>query len=137
MNRNLYVKKSKQTGRRLRISIALAGSLALASCMSKPVAPTHELQSAEQAIIQAEQARVADFASPELREAREKLTAAQAAVRKDEMTLAKRLAEESKLDADLALAKAQVAKAQVVNDEMKQGTRSLKQEMQRNMGVQP
>lgn len=136
MNQNLTGTPSRQAGQHMRLSIVFVGALALASCMSKPVAPTQELQSAEQAIIQAEQARVANYASPELREAREKLTAAQAAVRKEDMVGAKRLAEQSKLEADLALAKAQVAKAQQVNDEMKKGTKSMKQEMQRNTGVQ-
>lgn len=136
MKQNAYGNISKVTKQRLRMSIIFVGALTLASCMSKPVAPTQELQSAEQAITQAEQARVADYASPELREAREKLTAAQAAVRKEDMTLARRLAEQSKVEADLAMAKAQVAKAQLVNDEMKKGTKSLQQEMQRNTGVQ-
>lgn len=136
MKQNVYRTESKAAGQRLLISIVFVGALALTSCMSKPVAPTQELQSAEQAITQAEQARVADYASPELREAREKLTAAQEAARKEDMTLARRLAEQSKVEADLAMAKAQVAKAQLVNDEMKKGTKSLQQEMQRNTGVQ-
>ncbi len=136
MKQNVYGTESKAAGQRLPMSIVFVGALTLVSCMSKPVAPTQELQSAEQSITQAEQARVADYASPELREAREKLTAAQAAVRKEDMTQARRLAEQSKVEADLAMAKAQVAKAQLVNDEMKKGTKSLEQEMQRNTGVQ-
>jgi ATP phosphoribosyltransferase regulatory subunit HisZ len=103
--------------------------------MSSPVAPNQQLQSAEQSINQAEHARVADYASPELREAREKLTAARSAVHDEDMTLAKRLAEESKVEADLALAKAQMVKAQQVNDEIQKGTDSMQQEMQRNTGA--
>lgn len=136
MKRIFLGKESKGVGRQLRISVALIGAFALASCVSTPPAPTLELQSAEQAIIQAEQARVADYASPELRAAREKLTAAQAAVREEDMEKAWRLAEQAKVEAELAQAKAQVAKAQKVNDEMKKSTRSLQQEMQRNTGVQ-
>lgn len=136
MNKENYRENPQSSGQWLWISIAFAGMLALASCMSSPIAPTGELQSAEQAINQAEQARVADYASPELRAAREKLTAAKAAVNKEDMILAKRLAEQSKVEADLALAKAQVTKAQLVNDEVMKGTESMQQEMQRNKGVQ-
>jgi hypothetical protein len=121
---------------RLRIAIPLVGVLTLVACMSKPLPPTEELKAAEQAIGHAEQARVADYASPELQEAREKLTAARNAIRKEDMTLAKRMAEQSRVEAELALAKAEAAKARVVNEEMKKGTRSLEQEMQRNTGVQ-
>ena len=114
--------------------LALA-MLALAACASKPLPPTEALQAAEQAISSAEKARVADYASPELGMARDKLAAARTAVEKEEMVLAQRLAEQSRVDADLATAKAEVAKAKLVNDEMKKSTESLKQEMQRNTGA--
>ena len=136
MKNGIYRKKTHKPGRSLLAYIAFAGTFALASCTSSPVAPTQELQSAEQAINQAEQARVADYASPQLREAREKLTAAKTAVHEENMILAKRLAEESKVEADLAFAKAQVVKAQLINDEIQKGTDSMRQEMQRNTGVQ-
>lgn len=119
---------------------ALAALLVLSGCASPLVPPTQELQAAEAAITTAEQARVADYASPELGEARVKLTAAQAAVQKaerqEDMLQAKRLAEQSKVDAELALAKANAAKARTVNSEMIKSTDVIKQEMQRNPGVQ-
>lgn len=68
--------------------------------------------------------------------AREKLTAARAAVEKEEMGLAQRLAEQSRAEAELASAKAEATKAKAVNDEMRKSTDSLKQEMQRNTGAQ-
>lgn len=137
MKQKTQAMKSRPGGhQRLRIAIPLVGVLTLVACMSKPLPPTEELQAAEQAIGHAEQARVADYASPELQEAREKLTAARNAIRKEDMTLAKRMAEQSRVEAELALAKAEAAKARVVNEEMKKGTRSLEQEMQRNTGVQ-
>lgn len=112
-----------------------AGLLTLAACASTPQAPTQALQAAELAITQAEQARVADYASPELGQARDNLTAARGAVAKEEMVLGQQLAERSRLDAELAIAKAEVAKAKVVNDEMKKSIETLKQEMQRNTGA--
>lgn len=136
MNLNRYGNQTKQVAQRWQIFIAFAGMLALASCMTSPIAPTQELQSAEQAISQAENARVADYSSTELRGARDKLTAAKAAVHKEDMVLAKRLAEQSEVEAYLALAKAQVAKAEMVNNEIMKGTKSMKEEMLRNKGVQ-
>ena len=51
---------------------------------------------------------------------------------KKNMVLAQRLADESRADAQLASAKAEAAKAKVVNDDMKKSNVTLKQEMQRN-----
>ena len=106
----------------------------LSGCASAPTPPTAALQAAETAIANADQARVADYAFSELGEAREKLTAARLAVQKEEMELALRLAEQARIDAELALAKAEVARASTVNNEMQQSTRDLKQEMQRKSG---
>lgn len=125
-----------QYGQGLRLSAAAAALLALAACAFAPVPPTEALQAAETAISNAEQARIADYASPELGVAREKLTAARAAAQREEMTLAQRLAEQSRAEAELASAKAGASKAKAVNDEMRKSTDSLKQEMQRNTGAQ-
>lgn len=114
---------------------AIAGLLIVAACASEPPPPDQAMQAAETAITTAEQARVADYASPELGQAREKLTSAHSAISEKKMDVAQRLAEESKVDADLALAKAGVAKAGVVNDEMQKSTGTMEQEMQRKTGV--
>lgn len=118
-------------------STAALGLLVLSGCASTPQPPSQALQAAEMAITTAEQARVADYASLELGEARQKLAAALAAVEAKDMVLAQRLAEQSRVDADLATARAGVAKAKKVNDEMEKSTDTIKQEMQRNPGVQP
>lgn len=52
------------------------------------------------------------------------------------MVLAKRLADQAFVDAELATARAAEVKAKAVNDEMKQSTATLKQEMNRNTGAQ-
>ena len=135
-NPTQMLKAHGNRARSLRLPTALAGLFVLAACASVPKPPTEALQAAEQAIANAEKARVADYASPELGEAREKLTAARSAVEKEQMELAQRLAEQSRADAELASAKAEVAKAKTVNDEMQKSTNTLKQEMQRNPGAQ-
>ncbi|MDP3846793.1 MAG: DUF4398 domain-containing protein [Pseudomonas sp.] len=112
-----------------------AAVLLLAACAAAPQPPTAELQAAEQAIASAEQARVADYASPELTAARDKLTAANSAVQIKEMDMGRRLAEQSLVDAELALAVSQATKAKLVNDDMQKSTNSLQQEMQRNTGA--
>jgi hypothetical protein len=117
--------------RGLICSSTLMGLLLLTACSSTPP-PTLAVQSAEQAISAAEQARVADYASPELSEARDKLAASHVAIQQDEMVLAQRLADEARADAQLATAKADAARAQVVNDDMQKSNVTLKQEMQRN-----
>ncbi|MCR6650869.1 MAG: DUF4398 domain-containing protein [Cellvibrionaceae bacterium] len=111
-----------------------SGILLLAACASTP-APNQALQAAELAITNAERARVADFAAPELGEARRDLEAARAAVNEEDMVLAERLAERSRVGAELAMAKAEVGKTQAVNDEMKKSTNVMEQEMQRNRGL--
>ena len=76
------------------ISVAL---LLISACAAAPIAPTAELQAAESAIKAAEQARVADYASPDLAEARNKLNAANASLQLKEMDMARRLAEQARV----------------------------------------
>jgi len=87
------------------------------------------------AIGNAERDRASQFAAAELSEARTKLSAARDAVRNEEMVHAKRLAEQSQADAELASAKAGVVQATTVNDEMQKSIDILQQEMQRNKGA--
>ncbi|MFN2329844.1 MAG: DUF4398 domain-containing protein [Chromatocurvus sp.] len=115
---------------------AVAGLLLLGACASAPLPPTADLQAAELAIASAERARVADYASVELSEARDKLRAARSAVQEEKMNQAQRLAQQARVDAELASARAEVAKARVVNEQMQKGTETLKQEMQRSTGDQ-
>lgn len=136
MTQTMILKAERSPILFLFIGIAIAALLLLTACASAPKAPTAALQAAESAIANAEQARVADYASQELTQAREKLNAARGAVQQEQMVLALRLAEQSRVDAELASAKAEQIQAKAVNDEMKQSTDALKQEMQRNTGAQ-
>jgi hypothetical protein len=115
------------------ITLVLAGML-LTACAAAPLPPTEALRGAEQAITNAEQARVMGYASAELTEAREKLAAARKAADAQEMVTAERLAEQARVDAELALAKAEAARAEAVNEEMMASSEILRQEMQRYHG---
>lgn len=127
----------KQTlpGSRFLVAALAAGALLIGACASTPQPPTEKLQAAESAIANAEQSRVADYASAELTQAREKLTAARAAARNENMQQAEYLAVESRVHADLAYAQAEELKAKAVNDEMQRNIETLRSEMNRARGI--
>lgn len=113
--------------------MALAMS-AIVSCTSTEPPPTAEISSAERAIQDAEQARVTEYALPELQEARSKLKAAQQAVEEENMDKARRLLQQSTIYVELAFAKAELQKAQAVNEEMEKNLNILREEMNRKSG---
>lgn len=105
-----------------------------AACASTPPAPTSQLQAAQLAISNAERTDAGRYAAAELGEARAKLASAHAAVLEESMVAAARLAEQSRVEAELASAKTAEAKAAAVNEQMKHSTGTLIDEMQRNTG---
>jgi hypothetical protein len=113
---------------------AVAGVLMVAACATTPPAPTSQLQAAQLAISNAERTDAGRYAAAELGEARTKLASANAAVLEERMVAAGQLAEQSRVEAELALARTAAAKAAAVNDEMKRSTGTLIDEMQRNTG---
>ena len=122
-------------GSPLLIATVAVGALALSACATPPQPPTQALQAAESDISNAEQSRVADYASAELTVAREKLAAARVATRNNEMAQAEYLAVESRTHAELAYAQAEEVKAKAVNDEMQKSIDTLKKEMERARGA--
>lgn len=118
----------------LAACIAAVATLA-AGCASTPE-PTEQLVAARQAVTAAEQAQAVEHAADLMTESRTKLGLAEAAVRDDEMERAARLADEARVDAELAVARSTAMKAEAVNDEMRRGNETLRDEMQRqNAGV--
>jgi PBP1b-binding outer membrane lipoprotein LpoB len=129
----MYEISRKRQGSRLRIATGLAGALMITACASTP-APTAKLQAAEQAIVAAQRTDASRHAAAELGTAQAKLASANTAVRAKEMDAAARLADESRVEADLATAKTASVKARMVNEEMKRSTGTLIDEMQRSTG---
>lgn len=126
---------------RASVLLAIGTCMFLGACASTPQPPNDAIRQAEDAINRAEEARVADYASVNLRTAREKLVQArdlsQAAVsNKDEKAAikARRLAEQSRSDAELATIKAQEARAKSVNDEIQRNIDALDSALQRTGG---
>jgi hypothetical protein len=117
-----------------RVTGLAAGLLIVGACASAPPAPTQSLQAARTAIETAEKADAGRYAAVELGEARKRLASAEASVGEEKMSLADRLAQESRAQAELASSKTAAAKANEVNDEMKRSTETLIDEMKRTSG---
>ncbi|MBK3802117.1 DUF4398 domain-containing protein [Azospirillum brasilense] len=95
-----------------RAATILSASLGLVACAGSVPPPTAQLGASAQAIQQAERAGALEHAPAEFQSAREKLAAADAAMREDERTKARRLAEQAQADAELATVRSQRATAQ-------------------------
>jgi hypothetical protein len=113
------------------IVIAAIGLAAIAGCASTGERPDAQLATAQANIEQAQQAGANQHAAQPLSSAREKLSAAQVAVSRDEMIVAERLAEEAALDAELAGAMARNRKAELAVEELNETIEVLRDEIAR------
>ena len=86
---------------------------------------------AQRAVSDATQANASVNAPVEFKQAEDKLTAAQAAVREKDYKEAVRLAEEVQADADYARAKSMNARSTKMADEMRQNIQTLRNELER------
>lgn len=111
-------------------SVAVGAAL-LAACASLPP-PTESLARAERTLQRADEAKAVETAPLEMKSAREKLTQAREAVVREDMATAATLAGQATLDAELAIAKQEAAKAQAVNNELMKGNQVLREELNRN-----
>jgi len=126
-------KSTSASRRRLRIALPIL-LLVASTAFARPPVPTSNLQAAQLAIANAERVDAATHAGVELGEARGKLAAAQRAVEEKEMVVAQRFADEARVEAELAAAKAGAAKAIAVNKDIERTTATLIDEMQRKTG---
>jgi hypothetical protein len=119
---------------RRRLRFAIPALLAFSVAFAAAPAPELNLQSAQQAIANAERVDAATHAGVELGEARGKLAAARQAVLDKKMVIAAWFADEARVGAELAAAKAGAVKAKAVNEDIKRSTATLVDEMQRKTG---
>ena len=103
----------------------------LAACGSTNP-PSQQLTETQMVIQQAEQLGAEDYAPLEIRDAKIKLGLAREAVEAKEYETAIRLAEQARVDAELAQIKAQSGKAQEEVAELRESIRVLKAEIERN-----
>lgn len=123
-----------QLSRRVRLASGLAlTAVILGGCASTPSVPppTASMDAARQAIASAEQSDARQFASAELDEARQRLNGAERAITAEDMIMAERLAQQSRVSAELASARTESAKAEEINREMRRSAEALRDEMRR------
>lgn len=96
------------------------------------VAYQDDLDAARQSLREAEQAGAAEYGNVELGLAREKLRAAESAAQEGDGALARRLAIEADLDADLAVAKTRNQETQALAGEMRSSLQTLEEELRRS-----
>lgn len=122
--------------KRLGINTALIVILAtLVGCASTPAPPETALSAARDAIASAERSDARQYAGAELDEAKQKLMQAEEAVESEQMLDAEHLAQQSRVVAELAMARTAEAKASAINRQLKKDADALDEEMQR-MGEQ-
>jgi hypothetical protein len=113
-----------------------ATALVLAACASKPDRPTEELTRARTLVSQAEQGGAQQTASAELQTARDKVQRADRAADDGNTEMARRLAIEAALDAELAAVKARSAQSQAAAAELDRSIETLRNEAARGAGQQ-
>jgi hypothetical protein len=115
-------------------AIAVVAALAAlgAGCGSNEARPTEELTRARTLIDQAERTGARQFASAELQMAHEKLRRADAAAQDEEHAVARRLAVEASLDAELAAAKSRSGQAEAAAEEVAASVATLRDEAARS-----
>lgn len=100
---------------------------------STPRKPAQEIEKAELAIETADVGPTPEVASLELRLAREKVEGAKKALADDEYDLARQLAEQAQVDAQLAEAKAESAAARQSAVELEHTINTLREEAERGV----
>lgn len=119
--------------KKLQLGFGLCAStlLLIAGCASIP-APTEQMAVSKVAVNNASSAGGNEYAPVLLRTAMEKMDAAEEAMRQEDYVLARQLAEQAQVDAQLAAATARSSKAQKAAGVVHEGNRVLRQELNRN-----
>ncbi|MEO9038401.1 MAG: DUF4398 domain-containing protein [Gallionella sp.] len=113
-----------------RIGLAVAVAIIMAGCASTP-APVEQMAVSRTAVNAASSAGANEFAPLQLKSAMDKMGDAEHAMTEKNYVQARQLAEQAQVDAQLAEAKARSAKAQQAADALQEGSRVLRQEIDR------
>jgi PBP1b-binding outer membrane lipoprotein LpoB len=113
-----------------RIGVTIAAAMLVAGCASVP-APVEQMATSREAVSNASNAGGNEFAPLQLKSAMEKMDAAEKAMVAKDYVRARQLAEEAQVDAQLAGSMARSAKAKKAADELQEGSRILRQEIDR------
>ncbi len=113
-----------------KIGITAMAALLMAGCAGIP-APTEQLAVSKDAVESASSAGGNEYAPLQLKSAMDKMDAAQQAMTAENYALAKQLAEEAQVDAQLAGATARTNKAQKAASALQDDNRVLRQEIDR------
>ncbi len=123
MNRPILLKRGIFTG------IALMAAMAFGGCMNSEQKPDSILTQAGTVVDQADRAGTRTYAAFDLNNAHSKLKKAKEEMKKGDYKKARYLAEEAKVDAELAIAKTQTAKTKEAETQLKQSMQSLQNEI--------
>ena len=127
------VESNSRVAQLVLTNVALAALVA--GCASGPPPATADLTRAHTSIEQAQQSGAQQYAAADLQAARDKTGEAEAAANKHDTVVAQRLATEAALDAQLATARAQSAKAQASAHELDESLNTLRKESARNSDI--
>ena len=111
-------------------AMVCTGSLLAVACASVPP-PTDDVAVSTAAVAHAVGAGAPALAPEEMRNAREKLERANAAMTAKDYTGARLFAQQAQVDAQLAESRAESAKARKAADEVQEASRALREEMAR------
>ena len=116
-----------------RTGVTVAAAVFMAGCASTPdvPAPTEQMAVSRAAVNNATSAGGNEFAPLQLKSAMDKMDAAERAMAEKNYGLARQLAEQAQVDAQLAGATARSAKAQKAANALEEGSRVLREEIDR------
>lgn len=113
-------------------NITVICAIFMVGCESIP-APTEQIATSRTAVNNALSAGGSEFAPVEFKSAMEKMEAAERAMGEKDYVLARQLAEQAQMDAQLAGAMARTAKAQKAADALQEASHTLRQEIDRQV----
>lgn len=113
------------------VALMIGVSIALGACASRPPAPTAQMAVSSAAVADATRAGATESAPAEMGMARDKLERAKVALAAKNYALARSLAQEAEVDAQLAESKTHSSKSSAAAIEVQEGIRVLREEMDR------